>query len=393
MANGARGSWRAITAVGAALALLMALVAFLAMDEYMQNQSPERKKRILASPQYGGKSFVNPNGVKTELFTWEMLEVGWEYLTTKRVDPQPTGVIPVTDIDQGAWTNLGEDDFQYAWLGHSSLLVAMEGRLILSDPVFEDRASPISWMGPKRFHPSPVTARSLPPLDAILITHDHYDHLEEPTIRKLAPKTGLFLVPLGVGALLEQWGVPKDKIAEMDWWETRKIGSLTFTTTPAVHYASRGLFDLNQRLWASWAVTGAHKRIFISGDSGYFDGFKQVGRELGPMDVTFLKIGAYNDKGTWRKGHMTPEEAVAEHIDLSGGVMVPHHWATFDLGLHSWHEPMERALAEAGRLGVDMATPRVGQVVRPGEKTEADFWWRRVDGQKDGREEDGKPGN
>ncbi|MDH5638175.1 MAG: MBL fold metallo-hydrolase, partial [Nitrospinota bacterium] len=141
-------------------------------------------------------------------------------------------------------------------------------------------------------------------------------------------------------------------------------------------YASRGLFDLNHRLWLSWTISGMEKRVFISGDSGYFDGFKEVGKKLGPMDVTFLKIGAYNDKGTWRKLHMTPEEAVAEHIDLSGGVMVPLHWATFDLALHSWYEPMERAMAEAKRLGVNIATPKVGQVVLPDGKTEIEYWWR-----------------
>lgn len=336
----------------------------------------ERNRRVLASPQYNGGSFVNPNGVTGTLFSRESLDVAIEYLLTERVDIQPKVAIPVAKIDPAQWTGLPRNEFKYAWLGHSSVLIAIDGNLILADPVFEERASPISWMGPKRFHPSPVTAETLPPLDAVLITHDHYDHLEELTISKLAGKTGLFLVPLGIGALLEKWGVPREKIAELDWWEAREAGSLTFTATSAVHYSSRGLFDLNQRLWLSWTITGKEKQLFISGDSGYFGGFRDIAKKLGPMDVTFLKIGAYNDKGTWRQLHMTPEEAVAEHMDLSGGQMVPLHWATFDLALHSWYEPMERAMTEAKRLGVNIATPKVGQVVIPDGKGEIDYWWR-----------------
>ena len=192
-------------------------------------------------------------------------------------------------------------------------MISIEKQLILVDPVLGARASLFSWIGPTRFHPSPVTAEELPEIDVVLITHDHYDHLEKSTLVTINGKVKHFVVPLGIGALLEDWGINSEKITELDWWETYSSGSLKFHATPAVHYASRGLFDGNQRLWCSWSIVGKEERVFISGDSGYFDGFKDIGERLGPFHVTFLKIGAYSDKGTWRKLHMTPEEAGQQH--------------------------------------------------------------------------------
>ena len=221
--------------------------------------------------------------------------------------------------------------------------------------MLEKRASPLSWVGPKRFHPAPVTVEELPLIDVVLITHDHYDHLEKPTIKKLHNKTSLFLVPLGIGELLEEWGINPEKIVELDWWEDHNAASLNFTATPGVHYAKRGLFDGDKRLWCSWAVQGQSQKVFISGDSGYFDGFKKVGHKLGPFDITFLKIGSYDEM--WKQIHMTPEEAVQQHLDLDGNILVPLHWATFDLALHPWYEPVERVLTASDKTGIKTITP------------------------------------
>jgi L-ascorbate metabolism protein UlaG (beta-lactamase superfamily) len=338
----------------------------------------EKNQRILNSPQYSGGIFVNPNGVRSEFFTNESWTIGKKFLLEKRFDPRPTGDIPFHKIKAEDWTVGDPSKMRFAWLGHSSILIAMEGALILADPVFGKRVSPFDWMGPERFSPPPVTAAGLPPLDVVLITHDHYDHLERPTIIALKDKTELFIVPLGIGDLLLEWGVRKEKIVELDWWESHKYKTLNFTATPAVHYAGRGLLDFNKRLWVSWAINGGKKSAFISGDSGYFDGFKKVGEKLGPFDVAFLKIGAYSDEGTWRKLHMTPEEAVAEFLDLRGGLMVPHHWATYDLGLHPWKEPMDRVVKSARELGVRYATPLQGEVMDADLIPEVDYWWRRV---------------
>lgn len=251
----------------------------------------------------------------------------------------------------------------------------MENQRILVDPVLEERASPFSWIGPKRFLPPPVTAEELPGIDVVLITHDHYDHLEKSTIVKINEKVERFIVPLGIGELLADWGITPSKISELDWWETYSSGSLKFHATPAVHYAGRGLFDANKRLWCSWSIVGREKRVFISGDSGYFDGFKNIGERLGPFDVTFLKIGAFNDKGTWRALHMIPEEAGQQHLDLRGQFLVPLHWATFDLALHPWYEPIERLVTFSEQESITLITPKAGEIFFSRGGPATDRWW------------------
>ncbi len=326
-----------------------------------------------ASSNHRDGKFVNP--LKVPMIapgkTWEMIK---KYTIVSRIDPKPETPLPVVPLEAGDWSEPEPEGLEFAWLGHSSLLIAVEGTKILVDPVLEKRASPFSWVGPKRFHPTPVTAEGLPPIDVVLITHDHYDHLEEGTVRTLASTAGLFLVPLGIGELLEDWGVAPQKIVELDWWESHTLGSLSFTATPALHYANRGLFDGNQRLWCSWSVRGSRRSFFVSGDSGWFDAFHQVGEKLGPFDLTFLKIGAYDE--LWKQIHMLPEEAVMEHEAVKGGQLVPLHWATFDLGLHPWYEPVERLVAEARKKNVSILTPGIGRKVDVDKPPKNDFWWR-----------------
>ena len=341
----------------------------------MTETQKERKARIQSSPQSQEGTFVNPNGVSIKLFSQESWDITKEYIFGKRIDPKPPSDLPSHPLHMEQWEDHPVEQFSFSWLGHSSILIAMENQRILVDPVLDERASPLSWYGPKRFHPSPVTAEELPGIDVVLITHDHYDHLEKSTIVTINEKVGRFIVPLGIGALLEDWGINPSKITELDWWGTYSSGSLEFHATPAVHYASRGLFDGNQRLWCSWSLVGKEKRVFISGDSGYFDEFKNIGKRLGPFDVTFLKIGASNDKGSWRKLHMTPEEAGQQHLDLKGQLLVPLHWATFDLGLHPWYEPIERLLPFAEQKSITLITPEVGEKINLRGKPKTDHWW------------------
>ena len=341
----------------------------------MTETQKERKARIQSSSQAQNGRFVNPNGVSAKLFSKETWEVTKEYIFVKRIDPKPSIGLPVHRLYPEQWENHQAGQFSFSWLGHSSILIAMENQRILVDPVLGERASPLSWIGPKRFHPPPVTAEELPDIDVVLITHDHYDHLEKSTLVTIQEKTKRFIVPLGIGALLEDWGINPIKINELDWWETYSSGSLMFHATPAVHYASRGLFDANQRLWCSWAIVGKNRRAFISGDSGYFDGFKNIGERLGPFDVTFLKIGAFNDKGTWRALHMTPEEAGQQHMDLRGQLLVPLHWATFDLALHPWYEPIERLVTFSEQMPLTLITPELGEKINVRGKSDTDHWW------------------
>jgi L-ascorbate metabolism protein UlaG (beta-lactamase superfamily) len=336
----------------------------------------EREKRMQNSSQYNDGEFENPIDVPIMApgTTWKYIK---KRLFTSRIDPEPTGELPVKPIQPDDWTQMDKEKLFFAWLGHSSILIAVDGKTVLVDPVFEKRASPFTWFGPKRFHPTPVTVEELPPIDVVVITHDHYDHLEEPSIRQLDSKTSLFLVPLGIGELLEEWGISPEKVVELDWWEHHKVDSLNFTATPATHYARRGLFDGNERLWCSWSVQGQNRRFFISGDSGYFDGFKKIGEKLGPFDITFLKVGSYDEM--WKQVHMLPEEAVQQHQDLRGGILVPLHWATFDLGLHPWYEPIERTLTAARETDVQAVTPIIGEQVNIGRPQEVNPWWRVVD--------------
>jgi L-ascorbate metabolism protein UlaG (beta-lactamase superfamily) len=336
----------------------------------------EREKRMQKSPQYKDGKFVNPIEVPMMVpgSTWKYIK---KQFFTSRIDPEPASELPLNPIQPNEWIGMDKENVFFAWLGHSSILIAVDGKTILVDPVLEKRASPFSWIGPKRFHPTPVTAKGLPPIDVVLITHDHYDHLEAPTIKQLDGKAGRFLVPLGIGEVLEDWGIAPEKVAELDWWEHHNVGPLTFTATPALHYARRGVFDGDERLWCSWSIQGQNKKVFISGDSGYFEGFKKIGEKLGPFDITFLKIGSYDEM--WKQVHMTPEEAVQQHMDLGGGILVPLHWATFDLGLHPWYEPIERALVSAEKKEVHIITPLIGEQVNINQLPEVNPWWRVVD--------------
>ena len=343
------------------------------------SQSPskaERKKRIQNSPRYNDGEFANPIDapIMAAGTTWKYIE---KRFFTNRIDPEPNGELPVKPVQRNDWTEMNKEKLFFAWLGHSSILIAVDGKTVLVDPVLKDRASPYTWIGPKRFHPAPVTAEGLPPIDVVLITHDHYDHLEEPTLKQLNRKTGLFLVPLGIGELLEKWDIPPEKVVELDWWEHHKVGSVQFTATPAIHYARRGLFDGNERLWCSWSVQGQNKRFFISGDSGYYGGFKKIGEKLGPFDITFLKIGSYDKM--WKQVHMLPEEAVQQHLDLRGGILVPLHWATFDLGLHPWYEPIERTLTASQKTDVQTIIPIIGKQININRLPEEKPWWRDID--------------
>ena len=341
----------------------------------MTQRHKERETRIRSSPQYQNGKFVNPNGVYQKWFSKEIWDVTKEYIFGKRIDPKPLLDFPIYPLHAEQWEEIRAGQFSFSWLGHSSVIISLENQIILVDPILNERASPFSWVGPKRFHPSPVTAEELPGIDVVLITHDHYDHLEKSTLIAINKKVERFIVPLGIGALLENWGINPSKITELDWWEAYSSGSLKFHATPAVHYASRGLFDANKRLWCSWSIVGKGKRAFISGDSGYFNGFKRIGERLGPFDITFLKIGSYNDKGTWRALHMTPEEAGQQHLDLRGQLLVPLHWATFDIALHPWYEPIERLIPFAEQKSITLITPEVGEIINLQGKPDTDHWW------------------
>ncbi len=229
---------------------------------------------------------------------------------------------------------------------------------------------------PSRFHESPIALEELPQLDGVLISHNHYDHLDKGTIQRLHPKVARFLVPKGVAATLKEWGVADNKIVELEWWQGTEVDGLSFTATPAQHFSGRGLFDANASLWVSWVIAAPHRRLFFSGDSGYFSGFKDIGKAYGPFDLTMIETGAYD--ADWPGVHISPEEALQAHKDLQGRHMMPIHNCTFDLAFHPWYEPLEELLQLAESARQSVLTPLMGAPLQLDGSEATLAWWHRA---------------
>jgi L-ascorbate metabolism protein UlaG (beta-lactamase superfamily) len=298
----------------------------------------------------------------------------------------PGGPIPL------ARTELPADAAELAvtWFGHASALLEIDGRRVLVDPVWGYRVSPSPMFGPARLHEPPLPIEDLPPVDAVLISHDHYDHLDLPTVRALlATQTAPFVVPLGIGEHLRKWHVPEDRIVELDWDDATEVAGLTLTCTEARHFSGR-YFHRNTTLWASWAITGPRRRVYFGGDTGYTPAFAAIGARLGPFDLTLLPIGAYND--AWHAIHMDPEEAVRAHGDLGGGVLLPIHWATFNLAFHRWAEPVQRLMAAAHPRDVTVVVPQPGERVDVLAPPPVRDWWTAVGSAAEPAADDGPEG-
>jgi len=320
--------------------------------------SGERLKRIQASPHYRGGRFVNT--LPTQVMRGTLAE-NWKLMTSTE-QTRPFRALPVVTLGPDAAPAL--HGLRLTWLGHATFLIELDGSRILTDPVLGERASPLSWIGPRRFHPLPIAIANLPELDAVVISHDHYDHLDCASIQALLPKTRAFVVPLGIGSHLESWGVPLEKIVELDWWEeTRLAGNVLLAATPARHYSGR-FIQRDNTLWASWAVVGQTHRVWFGGDSGMSaDEFQAVGNKYGPFNFALIKIGAYGK--TWPDIHVNPEEALEVFRLVRAQVFVPAHWGTFNLSYHRWDEPIERLLSAARAAGVTVAAPKPGQTISP----------------------------
>lgn len=338
------------------------------------NPSGERLERMKRSPQWAGDHFVNrlptPPGLQDGKGTWDMAREQFGDQGA-RIPSEPPPVVVRT-----AESLAGEPSTapRVTWMGHASSLLELGGKRFLIDPVWSERASPFSFVGPKRFHPVPIALEDLPALDAVVISHDHYDHLDMPTIKTLLKRESLrFITPLGVGAHLEKWGVSPARIVELDWWEHVDVGGVRLVAAPARHFTGRGPRSRNPTLWASFAFISGDHRVFFSGDGGMHADFEEIGERLGPFELTLMEIGAYNS--WWRNVHLGPEQAVDAHLRLGGGLFVPVHWGTFNLALHGWTEPVERLLVETERRGVQTAVPRPGETVDALAPGPVERWW------------------
>jgi L-ascorbate metabolism protein UlaG (beta-lactamase superfamily) len=327
-----------------------------------------RLRRLRKSPEWQGSHFENPQPIVND--NWAAIVSLFH--TDPNVDPHsPPSVVMV---EPGRFASPPPSGLRVTWLGHSTILLEIDGHRFLMDPVWSGRAAPTTFVGPKRWFPPLLALRDLPPLDAVVLSHDHYDHLDYATIVALKDKISTFVAPLGVGAHLERWGVSPAKIVELDWWESRAFGNLTLWSTPARHASGRVLLvDDDKKLWTGYAFVGPRHRVYYSGDTGLFPGLQTIGDRLGPFDLTMIEIGQYDQ--AWPDWHLGPEQAVEAHRRVRGAVMLPVHWGLFALASHGWTEPIERLLVQARASGAVVITPRPGQSVEPTVERPQERWW------------------
>ena len=344
----------------------IAIVAFLhTAPTFGASPSGRSIVKIEQSEQFKNGKFVN--SVETKIDT---RRAGESMDLTTYVFPadgkNPSSPLPSVEFDP---ENFNSGDF--VWFGHSSILFRSGELTVITDPVFH-RASPVPVMGKPFPLSSTLNVHVLPKIDIVLISHDHYDHLDHKSIMQLKERVKLFLVPLGVRSHLLRWGVPDANIIELDWYDSHTISNTVCTLTPTRHYSGRGFTNRNSTLWGSWVVKNKEASIFYSGDSGYFDGFKSIGDLFGPFDITFMENGAYDEQ--WSQVHMQPEESVQAAIDLNSKLYFPIHWGKFDLAKHQWKEPIRRAVQIANEKNIPIASPRIGEVFRL-DSIPNENWW------------------
>jgi len=348
------------------------------MKSFGAKPAGSRLERMKASPLWGGESFRNVHPVLPGLRdptapfpTISDFLCGGE----RRV---PQGPLPSTKPTE-TWLKRPGTGLRATWLGHSTVLIEIDGLRVLTDPVWGPRASPSRHLGPKRFQPVPVPLRGLPPLDLVVISHDHYDHLDYPTIRELAAREVPFVTSLGVGAHLEAWGVPPGRITELDWWESHALpgAELTVTATPSQHFSGRRFKERNPTLWSSLVIRSRRHAVFFSGDTGLTTEYAAIRERLGPFDLVMLEVGAFHP--AWGDIHLGPKNALEALSLLGGGPFLPIHWGTFALAMHAWDQPAETLLALGPKRGIQLVMPRLGEPVEPAHAEPASPWWRTVE--------------
>ncbi len=327
---------------------------------------------IQNSPNYKKGKFKNPvpTVVMKDGTTWDTMK-RWFSDTDIR---EPSVEFDFSDKSFAA-NPVSNKGLQIMWVGHSTLLIEIDGKRFLTDPMWSHRASPVGFAGPARFFSPPITLDQLPKLDGVIISHDHLDHLDKLTVQKLATTGVVFYTPLGVGRHLSSWGISETQIKELDWWEEIPVGNdHTLISTPARHFSGRGLFDRYETQWCAWVITGKKHKVFFGGDSGLFSGFKTIGDKYGPFDITFLEIGAYH--ANWSDIHLGPHNAIDAHLDLRGKVLLPIHWGMFNLAFHAWNEPVETLLKVAGEKQISLSLPTPGRFISAPELSTNSYWWR-----------------
>jgi L-ascorbate metabolism protein UlaG (beta-lactamase superfamily) len=377
-----RPRWRRVLGVaGRSLVILFLLVmvlGWISTDHFRAfgaAPSTSELERMHTSPRFIGDHFENvePTTTMAAGSAWSSLK-DWATGNEMR---SPTCPLPLATDAASRLAQPSASGLRITWLGHSTTLIELDGATILTDPMWSERASPSRWVGPKRFHPPPLALADLPHVDAVVISHEHYDHLDMATVQSLAARGVAFHVPLGIGAHLAFWGVPQAQIFEHDWWESATLANgVALVSTPARHFDGRGVPWRVGALWTSWSLVGPHHRVFFSGDTGRTEAFREIATREGPFDVALLEIGQYHR--TWGDIHLGPIGALDAFATLGAKTLLPIHWATFQLAYHAWSEPAETLVAEAARRGVAVLTPRLGEPIEPTLAPQTTAWWRAL---------------
>ena len=360
-------------------ALLVVVIAvgflFIALSpEFGDSPTDKQIAAYQQSGHYADGAFVNETHTSTDM-DWATIKTLLRDYVVGVPHLAPEKPLPVLKIDSLGIVSRPDTLTRLTWFGHSAFLLEISGKNILLDPMFGDTPAPVSFLGTHRFTDGlPIEIEQLPAIDAVIFSHDHYDHLDYGSVLKLKDKVKEFYVPLGVGAHLAGWGVAAEKIHEMNWWEEAQFEGMTIVCTPARHFSGRGLTDRFSTLWSSWVVESNGTKVYFSGDSGYGPHFKEIGERLGPFDMAMLECGQYDLR--WQAIHMLPEETAQAAVDLQAELMVPIHWGAFVLGLHTWYDPIDRVTKKAGELNMPISTPKIGQPVLIGsESFPRERWW------------------
>ncbi len=352
--------------------VLIAVIFINTSPEFGAKSEGLRLEKIKSSENFKNGKFQNltETDVSGDMNYTKTLS---EYFTNG--NKVPDWSIPVNKISSETISKTSDSTTKITWFGHSALLLEIDGKKIFLDPMLGDVPAPHPFLGAKRFNDTlPLAIENIPNMDAVLISHDHYDHLDYGSIKKLKDRVGHFYVPLGVGAHLISWGVAEEKITEMDWWESTSFSGIQLTATPSRHFSGRGVTDRFSTQWSSWVIKGKKDNIYFSGDSGYDSHFKEIGNKFGPFDLAIMECGQYDAQ--WPLIHMMPEETVQATIDVKGKILLPIHWGAFKLGLHSWTDPIERVTIEAASKNIAIATPIIGEAVTVGEPIPTSEWWK-----------------
>jgi len=358
------------------------LIAFIGIAGYLVLQQPQfgqkpygmHLKRIQGSTQHNGSNFENAGAIDMEMSLSKLAQMIRAYMN--KPDGMVPDSLPILHPNIGVIESAPDSITALTWFGHSAFFLEMDGKKILLDPMLGPAAAPFTFQINRFSDDLPIAIDDLPEIDAIILSHDHYDHLDFHTIMSIKDRVSHYYVPLGLGSHLKHWGVEEEKIHELDWWQEISFDGIQLACTPSQHFSGRAISDRASTLWCSWVIQGKKSKVFFSGDSGYFSGFKKIGEKYGPFDLAMLECGQYNK--LWQEIHMLPEETAQAAVDLNANIMMPIHWGMFELSLHPWKEPVERMSVRAADLNMPIFTPKIGERFTLGSQLSSEEWWEKL---------------